>query len=127
MSPILSEQNATLPERNATLRVAASAGVLCLALAGCTGRDNRSTTDQTPQNLQPSQRLAWHYQHWVEPEPSLAAVAGDRVYFDYDKATIRSDFMPIIVKAAAWLKKHPAVTITIEGFSELDPENGTSG
>jgi peptidoglycan-associated lipoprotein len=40
------------------------------------------------------------------------------ILFDYDKAEIRSDQMPIAQANAAWLKDHPNVRFTIEGHCD---------
>jgi len=47
---------------------------------------------------------------------------GDRVYFDFDKAEIRSDGSATLNDQAAWLKKYPNVTIVVEGHCD---ERGT--
>jgi len=41
--------------------------------------------------------------------------AGDRVYFDYDKYTIRGDAAPVLDAQASWLRRYPAVRVRIEG------------
>ena len=47
---------------------------------------------------------------------------GDRVYFDFDKAEIRTDGSSTLNDQAAWLKKYPNITIVIEGHAD---ERGT--
>jgi len=47
---------------------------------------------------------------------------GDRVYFDLDKFNIRNDQRAQLEKQAAWLKRYPAVQVTIEGHAD---ERGT--
>ena len=47
---------------------------------------------------------------------------GDRVYFDLDKAEIRSPDASVLNDQAAWLKKHPGVTVVVEGHCD---ERGT--
>jgi peptidoglycan-associated lipoprotein len=59
------------------------------------------------------------------PEPSTAPVpgserdfvvnVGDRVYFDYNIFTLRSDAQPVLAAQAAWLARYPAVQVRIEG------------
>src|SRR5579859_4873453 len=62
------------------------------------------------------------------PQPTLDkseiafADGGDRVLFDYDKATIRPDALPILQHAADWLKSHPGSRFVIEGHAD---ESGT--
>ena len=47
---------------------------------------------------------------------------GDRVYFDFDKATIRADAGPILDGQAGWLRRYPEVRVRIEGNCD---ERGT--
>lgn len=61
------------------------------------------------------------------PTPGTAAdfVAnvGDRVFFDFDKSTVRSDGQETLKKQAAWLQKYSTVTVTIQGHCD---ERGTT-
>jgi len=61
------------------------------------------------------------------PTPGTAAdfVAnvGDRVFFDFDKSTIRTDGQETLKKQADWLQKYPNVTVTLEGHCD---ERGTA-
>ncbi|MDQ2861563.1 MAG: peptidoglycan-associated lipoprotein Pal [Pseudomonadota bacterium] len=41
--------------------------------------------------------------------------AGDRVYFDFNQYTLRTDAHPILDAQAAWLARYPAVHVRIEG------------
>jgi peptidoglycan-associated lipoprotein len=47
---------------------------------------------------------------------------GDRVYFDYDKYTVRADAEPVLSAQAVWLSKYPSVAVRIEGNAD---ERGT--
>ncbi len=47
---------------------------------------------------------------------------GDRVYFDYDKYSVRDDAAPLLDAQASWLKRYPAVQVRIEGNCD---ERGT--
>jgi len=47
---------------------------------------------------------------------------GDRVYFDTDQSSIRSDAQSILASQAAWLTRYPGVNIRIEGNAD---ERGT--
>jgi peptidoglycan-associated lipoprotein len=47
---------------------------------------------------------------------------GDRVFFDTDKFNVRNDQRAQLEKQAAWLKRFPAVQVTIEGHAD---ERGT--
>jgi len=48
--------------------------------------------------------------------------AGDRVYFDFDSYTVRTDAQPVLDAQAAWLKRYGAVQVRIEGNCD---ERGT--
>jgi peptidoglycan-associated lipoprotein len=52
----------------------------------------------------------------------FVATAGDRVFFDYDKFSLKADARATLEKQAAWLKKYPAVTLSVEGHCD---ERGT--
>ena len=41
--------------------------------------------------------------------------AGDRIYFDFNQYTLRTDAHPILDAQAAWLARYPAVHVRIEG------------
>lgn len=47
---------------------------------------------------------------------------GDRVYFGYDKYNLNPEARQILEKQAAWLNRHPQVTVTVEGHAD---ERGT--
>lgn len=47
---------------------------------------------------------------------------GDRVYFDFDKAEIRTPDAATLNDQAVWLKKYPSITIVVEGHCD---ERGT--
>ncbi len=47
---------------------------------------------------------------------------GDRIYFDFDAAGIRTDAQPILAGQADWLRRYPAVRVRIEGNCD---ERGT--
>ena len=55
-------------------------------------------------------------------QDGLIREAGDRVFFDFDKYNLKADARGTLEKQAAWLKKWPAVTITVEGHCD---ERGT--
>jgi peptidoglycan-associated lipoprotein len=50
------------------------------------------------------------------------ANVGDRVFFDFDKYTLRADAKATLDKQAAWLKAYPNYSLTIEGHAD---ERGT--
>ncbi len=47
---------------------------------------------------------------------------GDRIYFDFDRASIRADAAPILANQAQWLLRYPNVRVRIEGNCD---ERGT--
>jgi peptidoglycan-associated lipoprotein len=47
---------------------------------------------------------------------------GDRVFFDYDKSSIKSEGQQTLQRQADWLKKYPNVSVTLEGHAD---ERGT--
>jgi peptidoglycan-associated lipoprotein len=55
-------------------------------------------------------------------QQDLAATAGDRVFFAYDRADISSEAQQILDRQAQWLKRYPNVHATIEGHTD---ERGT--
>lgn len=60
------------------------------------------------------------------PEPGsqedLVYNVGDRVFFGFDKYDLRAPARAVLERQAAWLKKYPRVTVTIEGHAD---ERGT--
>ena len=55
-------------------------------------------------------------------QQDLAATAGDRVYFAYDRTEISSEAQQILQRQADWLRRYPNVAVTIEGHCD---ERGT--
>ena len=55
-------------------------------------------------------------------ERDFVVNVGDRVYFDYDKYSVRTDAAPLLDAQAGWLKRFPAVQVRIEGNCD---ERGT--
>ena len=55
-------------------------------------------------------------------QEDLAATAGDRILFDFDRSTIRADARAILDRQAPWFAKYPEVRATIEGHTD---ERGT--
>ena len=62
----------------------------------------------------------------VGPKPGsqedLVVNVGDRVYFDFDKYSLKAEARATLEAQAAWLKKYPGLTITVEGHCD---ERGT--
>jgi peptidoglycan-associated lipoprotein len=55
-------------------------------------------------------------------QEDLVANVGDRVFFDYDSASISSEAQGTLEKQAAWLKQYSSINVTIEGHCD---ERGT--
>jgi peptidoglycan-associated lipoprotein len=55
-------------------------------------------------------------------QQDLAATAGDRVFFDYDRSDISPEGRLTLERQAQWLKRYPNVTVMIEGHTD---ERGT--
>ena len=43
---------------------------------------------------------------------------GDRVFFDFDKSSIKSEGQQTLQRQAQWLQKYPNVTVTVEGHCD---------
>jgi peptidoglycan-associated lipoprotein len=52
----------------------------------------------------------------------FVANVGDRVFFDFDKSSLRPEGKATLAKQAAWLKQYGNFTLTIEGHAD---ERGT--
>ena len=55
-------------------------------------------------------------------QQDLAATAGDRVFFAYDRSDISPEGQQILQRQADWLRRYPNVAVTIEGHCD---ERGT--
>ncbi len=55
-------------------------------------------------------------------EQDFIANVGDRVFYDFDKYSLRADAKATLDKQIAWLKKYPNYNVTVEGHAD---ERGT--
>lgn len=55
-------------------------------------------------------------------EQDFIANVGDRVFYDFDKYSLRADAKATLDKQVAWLKKYPTYNLTVEGHAD---ERGT--
>ena len=55
-------------------------------------------------------------------EQDFVVNVGDRIYFDLDSYSVRSEAFPRLDAQAAWLQRYPSVTVRIEGNAD---ERGT--
>ena len=58
-------------------------------------------------------------------ERDFVVNVGDRVYFDYDQYTVRTDAIGVLSGEAAWLNRYPMVMVRIEG--NCDERGGRPG
>lgn len=84
-----------------------SALILLLMLAGCTN------TDQ--------QEFSWT-PHVDSGDSCLCTDVMDRVFFGYDRSELTAEARATLDKQAAWLKKYPRKSVTVEGHAD---ERGT--
>lgn len=52
----------------------------------------------------------------------LVVNVGDRVFFDFDKASLTNEAQATVERLAAWMQEYPATTVTVEGHAD---ERGT--
>ncbi|HYZ32106.1 MAG TPA: peptidoglycan-associated lipoprotein Pal [Crenalkalicoccus sp.] len=55
-------------------------------------------------------------------QEDLVANVGDRVFYDFDRSSIRADQRPVLERQAAWLQRYPQVTVQVQGNCD---ERGT--
>ena len=90
-----------------------------ILLAGCHSKsDTASETDGTMGNggVQSSSTAI------PGSEADLAQNVGDRVFFDLNGSDLSQEARQTLDKQAAWLKRYPAVRVTLEGHCD---ERGT--
>jgi peptidoglycan-associated lipoprotein len=95
-----------------------------LALAACASDEAAVVENVPPPAAAPSTP--------VPPQQTVTAIpgsvedfqetAGDRVFFDYDSFTLRSDAQSTLDRQASWLNQYSAVTIQVHGNAD---ERGT--
>ncbi|HWT10335.1 MAG TPA: peptidoglycan-associated lipoprotein Pal [Roseomonas sp.] len=55
-------------------------------------------------------------------QEDLVANVGDRVFFDFDRSSIRADQRPVLQRQAEWMGRYPDVRVQVEGHTD---ERGT--
>ena len=89
-----------------------------------TGGAGASTTPQStaPTTSAPTQTTATPAPAPAGPvagsQEDLKVNVGDRVFFGYDKFSLNSPARETLERQAVWLKKYPAVTLTVEGHCD---------
>lgn len=87
-----------------------------LALGGCTlfgGDGGGKTVGDT--SSPPQQKVG-------QVEDTTPVLVADTVYFDYDKATLRPEALPVLGKVAEWMQQHRDKKVRIAGHAD---ERGT--
>jgi peptidoglycan-associated lipoprotein len=97
------------------LRSIAVAGAL-LMLAAC------SSAPEQPAGGPPGPAGPSGPQFGPGSQQDLAATAGDRIFFAFDRADISAEAQQILQRQADWLRRYSNVTVTIEGHCD---ERGT--
>ncbi|MBW8733771.1 MAG: peptidoglycan-associated lipoprotein Pal [Asticcacaulis sp.] len=101
------------------------------SVAACSEKPKAVVTAPPPPMAQPSQPAAPPAVRPVTTQPAgivpgsqqdFVVNVGDRVYFDTDQSSIRTDAQGILAAQAAWLNRYPSVRIRIEGNAD---ERGT--
>ncbi|WP_296815328.1 peptidoglycan-associated lipoprotein Pal [Brevundimonas sp.] len=115
------------------LRTTAIAAMAILAAAACTRREQPQPVDPPPPGpTQPTNPGSGPTTPPVTGGPTTSVTpgsqrdfvvnVGDRVYFDFDSYSIRSDAQRVLAAQAAWLARYPQVQVRIEGNAD---ERGT--
>jgi peptidoglycan-associated lipoprotein len=121
----------TANARSALRLTLIAAGALTLAACNHGPKPSYPTSQATPapRGAEPSRPQATPNRN--EPvtqnalpgsERDFTVNVGDRVYFDYDMYSVRSDAAPLLDAQSDWLKRYPAVQVRIEGNAD---ERGT--
>jgi len=87
-----------------------------LAVAGCASKPQTGPqTEATGSNVETSSVIPGS-------EQDLAQNVGDRVFFELDRSELSQEARQTLDRQAAWLKRYPAVRVTLEGHCD---ERGT--
>ena len=93
------------------IRMIHLAGVL-LFLAACSSTPEPEPGAGGPQSLNPA---GGGGSFAPGSQQDLAATAGDRVFFAFDRSDISSEAQQILARQADWLKRYPSVSVTDRG------------
>ena len=103
-------------------------GLAAASLAACQSKPKPGPSTAPPPSAPPPSSESTTPPPPVSQGPLPGSVqdfvinAGDRVYFDFDSYTLRSDAMPVLDSQSAWLQRYPSVMVRIEGNAD---ERGT--
>lgn len=101
-------------------------GLISLLAAACETTDdaakNGAMGDPNSKSLNPGVYSRGLSDVVPGSQEDLVANVGDRIFFDYDSATVASSAQQTLSRQAEWLAANPSVSITIEGHCD---ERGT--
>jgi peptidoglycan-associated lipoprotein len=97
-------------------KVIAALGALALLLAACKGAPPPPPPGGGPPGGPPGGVTSERFGPGSQED--LAATAGDRVFFAFDRSEITPDAREILSRQANWLRRYPNVSVTIEGHCD---------
>jgi len=101
--------------------------IFALAISACSNKDdqvkppvdngdnNNDTTDVVDVNQYPDGKICCNPADLDNPDSLLSQRV---VYFDYDMATIRSEFRDMLSLHARYLQENPSARMTVEGHAD---------
>lgn len=92
-----------------TLRLLGAVAALAL-VAACSNTDQNAAATGAGGTIRPGS------------QEDLVANVGDRVFFDFDRSSIRADQRPVLQRQAEWMGRYPDVRVQVEGHAD---ERGT--
>ena len=95
-----------------------------LALVACSDKDDKAVQSTAPvaQSTQSQSRSVDSSQYEPGSQADFEANAGSRIYFGYDEYSVDDRAQATLTKQAAWLRKWPNKSVTVEGHAD---ERGT--
>ncbi|RLU01673.1 MAG: peptidoglycan-associated lipoprotein Pal [Ketobacter sp.] len=97
--------------------------IAAVAISACSSTPEDTTTTEAPVYTAPETEVGGGVQESYAPaEQSDPTLQYRVVYFDFDKANIRSDAIAILKAHALYLSQNPAARVRIEGHAD---ERGT--
>ena len=106
------------------MKVLVLAAASTLALVACSDKDDKAMTTTPPTARQDTGMSSRQVTDSILPgsQEELERDAGSRVYFGYDEYNLDDRAQATLSKQAAWLKRYPNKSFTIEGHAD---ERGT--
>jgi peptidoglycan-associated lipoprotein len=121
-----------MPHRPKLDRLALAAVVLALSACSTQTKPHELERVAPPQHPAPLQQIKKATPPPVQPiatpanggvSENFIATAGDRVYFDIDRAVLKPAARETLNRQIKWLKRHPDAKVRIEGNADI---TGTS-